>query len=83
MCVVFVPNSERNSAIILRQMKLLSRASVRLRATLCIHVTTCHISFNILNNEFNENLDRYSEAFNAGHELCRSPMKEQIASVSL
>lgn len=81
MCAVFVPRSERNSTIILRQM--LSRASVPLKATLCIRVTTCHISFNILNNEFNENLDQYSEAFNARHELCRSPMKKQIGSVSL
>lgn len=83
MCAVFLPHSERESTIILRQMKPLSRASVPLKATLCIHVTTCHISFNILNNEFNENLDPYSEAFSARHELCRSPTKKQIGGVSL
>lgn len=80
-CAVFVHHSERNSTIILRQMKPLSRASAPLKATLCIHVTTFHNSCDILNNEFNENLDQYSEAFIARRELCRSLMKKQILKV--
>lgn len=44
---------------------------------------TCHISFNVLNNQFNENLLQHSEAVRAHHELCRSPVKVQIATVVL
>lgn len=51
------------------------RLCERLRAILCIHAMTCHISFNIVNNQLNESLLQPSAAVRRHHELCRGPVK--------